>query len=381
MSRANQHELTRALQAALLKLSQEYAFIYLDAERRIVGWGAAAQQVFGYTEEEVIGVNARLLFTPDDQALGLDQHELDVALADSRAEDDRWHVRKDGARIWVHGAVEAFRDDSGKLLGYVKVVRDRTDMRAQLEGLEREVTQATQRWDEGRQVMRTLGHEMRNPLGPLLNCAHILERSSSDPGVQKVAGIVRTQVSVLTSLAEDLLDVVRTERGKLSRQRDRVDLRDLVQEQAAASVGAAAERGVDLKVLVPSGPIWAEVDRGRIAQVLQNLVGNAVKYTPSGGHVWCKLTREGTDAVLRVQDTGIGIPAEELPRIFELFTRGAQATELEPGGLGVGLAIAQQVLQEHRGNIQARSGGTGKGSEFLLRLPSADPEPGLSAST
>jgi len=353
--------------------TRQFGFIYLDPQGRIVGWKGAAEEIFGYTEAEVIGTPASLLFTDEDRQRGLDEHELAMAEERSRSEDDRWHVRKDGTRIWASGAVEAIRDASGQLLGYLKVVRDRTDLRIQAESNEHELAGLRQQADAIQGVLRTLGHEMRNPLAPLMNTAHLLERGSHDEGVRRKAVIIRAQVQTLARLADDLLHAVRAEHGQVVLQKERVDLKDVLQDQVASFAPVAAERGIHLQAVLPSGALPVELDRARFAQVIQNLVSNAIKYTPQGGQVWCKATQEASEVLLRIEDTGMGIDPATLPRIFDLFTRGPDAADREPGGLGVGLAIAYQIVKQHGGTIQARSPGVGKGSEFTVRLPGVIP--------
>jgi PAS domain S-box-containing protein len=143
----------------------------------VVDWRGAAELVFGHTWQEALGRHiGELLFTPEDRAKGFHQHELEVAARDSRAEDDRWHMRRDGTRIWITGSVDAIRDDGGNLLGYVKVARDRTDLHSWTEGLEHERERLQAAHQRTLQFLRTLGHEMRNPMAPLQNSAFILQK-------------------------------------------------------------------------------------------------------------------------------------------------------------------------------------------------------------
>jgi PAS domain S-box-containing protein len=369
MSSTTKQQLSDAILRVFPQQTNEYACIILDRDGRIVGWRGAAELIFGYAEEEVLGAPGALIFTTEDAARGLDRHELAVAGRDSRSDDCRWHVRKDGTRIWASGSVEAVRDEAGDVLGYVKLVRDRTDLRIQVEGLENEAAALRQRLQTKRQVLQTMAHEMRNSLAPLLNTANLLERAPQGDATHRKAEIIRTQVATLSRLANDLLNVVGMESGHFELQKGRVDLRDLIQQQIAGFAPMASERQLLLEAILPAGPLLAELDRTRFVQVIQNLVINAIKYTPAGGRIWCKATQEGPEVVLRVQDTGIGIDAATLPRIFDLFTRGREAADLEPHGLGVGLAIAYQIVTQHGGSIQARSAGADKGSEFSVRLP------------
>lgn len=377
MAHPDPGDLAKVLHELFLTQTKEYAFIAMDTGGRIVGWAGAAEKVLGYSAAEVEGRSISLVFTAEDRARGLDQHELAVAMHNSRSEDDRWHLRKDGNRIWVTGTVDAIRGADGELLGFMKTVRDRTDLRMQLEALENELEAASQARERTNQFLRTLGHEMRNPLAPLQSSAQILERIGGDERLARVAEIMHSQIATLRRLADDLMDATRLDAGQLELDRTREDLRTLVEECVAGYGGAAASRGVVLEAVLPPEPLWLDIDRARLLQVLNNLVSNAIKYTPAGGRVWCKATQEDDEAVLRVEDNGMGIDPAVLPRIFDLFTRDPRAEQMEPGGMGIGLAVVHQVVRLHGGNVQARSAGRGHGSEFVVRLPVAEAaEPG-----
>lgn len=355
------------------EVTREYAVICLDPGGRIVGWLGGAGEIFGYEEHEVIGAPLGLLFTEDDRARGVDAQELQIASTGSRSEDERWHVRKDGTRIWITGTLQAVADPQGELLGYVKIARDRTDLQTRVERLEQRVAAAEAAEMGVRAFVRTLGHEMRNPLTPLQNSAYILRRASSSPEtVVKVAAIVEDQVRALRRMAEDLMDASRIELGKVPLHLERIDLREPLHDICAGFQDSARAKGVELTCILPKGVLYANVDPERFQQVMQNLISNAIRYTLTGGQVWIKATQEEAEVVIRVQDTGVGIGAEMLPKLFTLFSREAKAEDLEPSGLGIGLAVVKGLVELHRGTVQARSSGAGKGSEFTVRLPAAD---------
>ena len=349
---------------------RDYALMLLDPEGVIVGWLWGSQEVFGYSEGEVVGRSFSFLFVADDLAKGLDRHELEIAARDSRSQDDRWHLRKDGQRIWASGTVTALRDEGG-VRGFVKVVRDRTDLRLGNEARANKLAETEAALDRTRRFLQTLGHELRNPLSPIKTSAHLLPRLSDDPRVRKVAETIGNQVAVLERITADLMDVSRLEHRKLELRLAQVDARALVEEEAAGQSAAAKAKGVALQALTPEHPIPALVDPDRLRQALGNMLSNAIKYTPSGGQVWAKVTMEAEDLVVRVQDTGIGIDPDTLPRIFELFTQENRAKDLVPGGLGIGLAMVRQIAALHGGVVEARSAGKGKGAEFTLRIPAS----------
>nr|WP_269129404.1 PAS domain-containing sensor histidine kinase [Ramlibacter alkalitolerans] len=347
----------------------------LDPAGVIVGWLGGGEGIFGYREQEIVGCKSSTLFVPDDVALGLDQYELDVARQSGRSHDDRWHVRADGTRIWISGTVTAVRSAAGELRGFLKIMRDRTDMRMTAEHRANQLDTIEGAMQRTHRFVQTLGHELRNPLGPIKTSAMILTRASQDPRILKVAQTITDQVGVLERIATDLVDVARLQHRKLELRLTEFDVRGLLEEEVAAQAQRAAAKGLRLETLLPEHPLLLVADADRLHQAVANLLTNAIKYTPDGGSIWVKVTQEGDDMVLRVQDTGIGIAPEMLPRIFQIFTQESRASDLVPGGLGVGLAIVSQIAELHGGAAEARSGGSGKGSEFTLRIPRGGPTP------
>ncbi|HEY1230504.1 MAG TPA: PAS domain-containing sensor histidine kinase [Ramlibacter sp.] len=363
----------RELLDLALHTQRDYALVLLDADGIVVGWLGGAERIFGYTADEMLGHQVSVLFAPEDVARKLDVHELEVARRNSDSQDDRWHVRKDGTRIWVTGTVTALRDEGG-LRGYIKIMRDRTDERIGAENRANHVDAADVALDRTHRFLQTLGHELRNPLAPIKNAAYIARRGSNDPRVQKAADTIVAQVGVLERLTSDLMDVSRLQHRKLDLQLSEFDIRALLEDEAAGQRLPATAKDIRLDAVLPAHPLPLVADASRVRQAVSNLLVNAIKYTPAGGTVWLKATQEAQDIVIRVQDTGIGIAPHVLPRIFELFTQESRASDLVPGGLGVGLAIVAQIAELHGGIAQARSAGTGKGSEFTLRLPRGGPQ-------
>ncbi len=359
----------------LIRQSRDHAFVLLDTGGRITAWRGAAQDILGYTEDEVLGEPASLLFTPEDNAIGLSGLELRVAAAKGRCEDDRWHVRKDGLRVWISGVVTALTAD-GELLGYAKVMRDRTDVRGQLDTYKNRSEQYGRRLADQDAVFARVAHEMRNALAPIRHGAELLVRSA-EAGQRLLAfSMVERQMGVLERMLQDLTDAARINAGKLELRRRRFDLVQVLHAVAEALRTRAAQKGHALAELLPEGAVMIEADPERVHQVVFNLLDNAIKYTPAGGRIWLKCTLEDADAVVRVQDTGVGIPAELLPVIFEMFTQEAPMDA--EGGYGIGLSLVKELVQAHQGVVEVRSEGRGKGTEFTVRLPISGRPPGPS---
>ncbi len=227
------------------------------------------------------------------------------------------------------------------------------------------------------QFLAMLGHELRNPLAPLTTAIDLLSLRGEDPHTrERCLGIMGRQVRHLTRMVDDLVDVARVAQGKVELRPERVDLRSVVERSVEVAGLLLQERGHKLVVTQPPRRLEAFADPVRLEQVLVNLLSNAARYTPPGGRVELALSREGDEACLLVRDTGVGLSAEDLARVFLLFEQVAPFAGAK--GLGVGLTIAKRLVELHGGTIEARSAGRGRGSEFLVRLPllaGAEPAP------
>ncbi|HTP24047.1 MAG TPA: PAS domain S-box protein, partial [Anaeromyxobacteraceae bacterium] len=231
--------------------------------------------------------------------------------------------------------------------------------------------EAHRRKDE---FLAMLSHELRNPLAPIRNSVYILEHT--DPTGQQATrarAVVKRQVEHMTRLVDDLLDVTRVSRGKIELQRDRVDLREVVVRAAEDYRLAMSDRGIAFRTSLPGAKIWVNADVTRIAQVVTNLLHNALKFTRSGDEVILSLHTTEDCAEIGVRDTGIGIDPELLPRLFEAFVQGKRTLARTEGGLGLGLALVKGIAELHGGSVRVESEGVGKGAEFVVRLPIAAP--------
>ena len=358
--------------------TRDHAVIFLSPDGVVEAWAGAAQRLFGYPQHAAIGLPFSVIFTPQDRALGLDCQELELARRSGRSEDDRWHVRQDGSQFWASGVLEALRDRNGTLLALCKTVRDRTDIRTQILALQNQVAAQHEQLRHQQHVAACVAHELRNPLMPILSAVTVLQKSPQADLRARAFEIIERQFGVLKRLVDDLSGwsqrtAATAEMGShagstalaLATQRVCVQAALGAVSQSLAPLATAQEQR--LCQVLPPVPIWVVADPVRLEQMLHNLVGNAIKYTPPGGCISLSATVEGDMAVMRVEDDGVGIAAHVLPHIFELFTREGRAVQVP--GSGVGLAVVKELARQHGGNVEARSPGAGKGSLFALRLP------------
>ena len=353
----------------LLAQCEDYALFFATPEGTVTEWYHGAERIFGYAADEIVGRSGKMLFNKEDLERGAADHEMALSLMAGRAEDDRWHVRKDGTLFWGSGVLFALRDASGAHVGFAKIVRNRTDVKAQTEALENQLKALLAGQEKTRVFLATLGHEMRNPLTPLTNAARLLRVDPSGRPSEEALRIIDRQVAQLTRLVEDLMDTTRISAGKVQLKLEVLDLTEVFEAAAETARPLAEARGHEFQVVPIAGAVPVCADAQRLQQVFANLLDNAIKYTSSGGRIVFNLTTEGGDAIVRVEDNGIGMSAEILPRIFDLFTQEDASRKAVGGGLGLGLALVRDLVELHGGTVQGRSDGRDKGSVFTVRLP------------
>ncbi len=219
------------------------------------------------------------------------------------------------------------------------------------------------------EFLALLSHELRNPLAPIANAVKILQLHQNKDSIQQQAhAIIERQVGNLKHLIDDLLEVSRITTGQIQLQRGRIDVRCALDRAMETARPLIVQRRHKLTLSVPPQPLWLYADAARLEQVVVNLLTNAAKYTDEGGQLWLSVEQEGDTAVLRVRDTGIGIAAELLPRIFDMFTQAERSLDRAQGGLGIGLCLVRRLVDLHGGSVEAKSV-VGEGSEFVVRLP------------
>ena len=349
--------------------AKEYAVFLVGLDGHLLCWNAGAERIFGYQSNEIIGQHFSRFFSPEDILTGQPEHELKTALADGRADSNCWQVRKDGTRFWCQATVTPLLDENKQARSFARVMHDLT---------ESEAVQAQRKRADGlaeanrskEEFMALLSHELRSPLSPILNALNILRQMrTNDPIIEQAGNIIDRQVGVMVRLVDDLLDISRITKGKLRLTKEQVELRVVVNHAAETARPFMDARKHDFSVSLPTEPIWVEADPARMEQVVVNLLNNAAKYTDTGGLIRMTVSQEGDEAVIRVRDNGVGIAPELLPHIFELFTQVDGSLGRSYGGLGIGLALARNLVEMHEGRLQASSAGLGKGCEFTIKLP------------
>jgi two-component system CheB/CheR fusion protein len=356
---------------------KDYAIITMDAEGLTTSWNEGAQRVFGYTAGEMIGRPLDVLFVPEDRAQGAPEEELRRARDNGRAEDERWHLRKDGSRFYCSGVTSPLFD--GEFQGYAKIARDQT-ARVRHESEREEAInheQAGRTHAESASAMKdeflaVMAHELRHPLNLIHINVELLSRlpelRHSDLG-RRAASLIRSSVISQAKIIDDLLDMSRVRTGKLTLSMAPVAIEPVVRSIVDVMHGDPSAR--EMSITVESQLDGQQVlgDVVRIEQVVMNLLSNAIKFTPAGGAIKVVLATDGPQLRLDVVDSGQGIAPSFLPHVFDMFGQSGSATTRSKGGLGIGLALVHEIVALHGGRLEAASDGPGKGACFSVWLP------------
>jgi len=478
-------------QRAILESAKDYAIIALDNERRVSTWNAGAERMLGYKDTEITGQSGDIFFLPHDRAKGAPEDEAQRAMRYGRAENERWHLRKDGSRFFGSGVTTPLLDEKGQASGLLKVMRDLTAQKQAEEALktsqerlqkalsiptvgvfffdengvltgsndsflamsgysrhqvenkqvnlneiiltewiskmqqamkelkttgrsaplekklhrpdgsewwglcsgaqlntnefveyvldityrknaEEALLEADRRKDE---FLALLAHELRNPMATLSNTLMVLELTGGQNEIlpiQNALPMMRREVSQLVRLMDDLLDVSRINQGKIVLKFEDLDFTGLIKDTVQSTRPLVESAGRTLHIELPDRPLFLKGDYTRLTQLVHNLLTNALKFTHEDGEIWLTLSEQDGQAVLRIRDNGIGIPADQLERIFGLFAQVDASRTRSQGGLGLGLTLVKEFAEKHGGHVEAKSAGPDQGSEFVIYLPLKD---------
>jgi len=353
--------------------TRDYAIITLDTEGLVTSWNNGAKITFGYDEEETLGKPADIIFVPEDRAAGIPQREMAKARDAGRAEDERWHQRKDGSRFYCSGVMTPLVN--AHLRGYVKIARDLTDARNQQLQQESRLNQTRNSVQLKDEFFAIMSHELKHPLNLIQLHAELLSRrpeTAASPLLSRSAQTIQQAVRSQARIIDDLLDLSRVRTGKLKLNRAPLDFRALIDEIVEVASVEADSRRIDLNIeqRLDQEPLIIEADPTRIEQIVWNLVNNALKFTADGGKVTLIAEPEQGMARLQVSDDGQGIEAEFLPKVFDLFNQAdGRHAQRNRDGLGIGLSLVRQLAEAHGGRVDVASPGPEQGSTFSVWLP------------
>jgi PAS domain S-box-containing protein len=355
-----------ALRLSAIVESSDDAIVSKDLNGVVMSWNRAAERMFGYTADEVIGRSITIIIPPErineeDHVLGCIRRGVSV----HHYETERRH--KDGHLLQVSLTVSPIRTPEGTIIGASKIARDigeRNRLMAELERVNRVK-------DE---FLATLSHELRTPLNAILGYARLLRSGIVDESRRMGAlETIERNATALAQLVADVLDVSRITSGKMRFDVEPCDLGAVMRSAVDSLRPALDAKGIELSQHVEAGSVVVKGDPNRLQQVFWNLLSNAVKFTPPGGRIDIAITRQGTTVRAAVRDSGRGIAPNLLPHIFERFNQGDNSTTRDVGGLGLGLALVRHFVEMHGGSVWAESDGPGKGATFTVDLPAQRP--------
>jgi PAS domain S-box-containing protein len=385
--RGHEEELRRSEERFRLLIEgvADYAIFMLDPNGQVATWNSGAERIKGYTATEIIGQHFSVFYPDEARESRWPEHELQVAAEKGTFTDIGWRLRKDGTTFWANVTITALRDDAGKLLGYAKITRDLTEAK-RVEAIENVNQQREEMLDAERsarmtaqratrlkdEFLATLSHELRTPLSAILGWTQVLLRGATPKGPdeqKRAIEVIDRNARAQVQLIDDLLDLSRIMTGKLRLDLHQVSFSSIVEAAVDSAKPAAEAKGIRLKAILGAGQDVVSADSNRLQQVVWNLLTNAIKFTPKGGQVQVLLQRVNSHLELTVSDTGVGIPPNYLPNVFDRFSQKDTSTTRAFGGLGLGLAICKQLVELHGGVITAVSEGEGKGATFSVHLP------------
>lgn len=351
----------------------DYAILMLDPEGRIASWNAGAERIKGYKHDEIIGQHFSCFYPAEDVEQGKPAYELKVATEQGRFEDEGWRVRKDGSRFWANVVITALRDGTGRLRGFGKVTRDFTERKRAEEVMLRakEEAERTSRFKD--QFLSTMSHELRTPLNAVLGFSDLLADERYGPLNEKqrrYINHIHTGGKHLLTLITDILDLSKIEAGRMELAIENLSVQSAFSEVLSAMQPLADKKSHSLSARAEAG-LAVRADGTRFKQILMNLIGNAIKFTPDGGRIELSGLQEDGRVRIEVKDNGPGIPDEEKKRIFEAFYRLRESVK-KSEGTGLGLAITQRLVELHGEELRLNSQ-AGQGSCFYFSLPAAVP--------
>lgn len=346
------------------------AVVIIDGDGVIARVNGQTEKLFGYQREELVGRPLEMLMP--ERYRGSHVAETRAYAADPHPRPmgsglDLFGLRKDGHEFPIDVSISPLPPESGFLVSTIRDMTSHRRLEEELRKRTRELEEADRQKDN---LLSAVAHELRSPLSVLTLGTQVLKLRYADTAIrEQTLSSFGRQTALMARLIEDLLDLNRDRCGTLTLRREVVDLRRVVTEAVEMGRPVVESRKEHLEVAEVTEPLWVSGDPARLVQVVSNLVINAAKYTPEGGHIWVSEGREGETVTLRIRDDGVGIPKEMLSQVFELFTQVDPAADSGAGGLGIGLYLVRRLVELHGGSVEAASDGFNKGSEFIVRLP------------
>jgi len=360
----------------MVEAVRDYAIFMLDPNGYVASWNTGAERIKGYSAAEIIGQHFSVFYPQEAVETGHPQHELEIAVAEGRFEEEGWRVKKDGGKFWANVVITAVRDETGALVGFAKVTRDLTERRnAELKAKEdaRRVAASETANVAKSTFLTAMSHELRTPLNAIGGYTELLTLGLGGPTTPEQLDYlerIRRSQQHLLGIISDLLNFSRIEAGTLTYDIRQLSLKLVIEGVVPLIEPQAAAKEIVLKTDTTTHDCLVLGDRAKVDQILLNLLSNAIKFTDSLGTVTVECNESGNTASIAVVDTGSGIPPDKLDAIFEPFVQLGRSLSSAHEGTGLGLAISRELARAMNGNLTVSSK-VDSGSTFTLTLPRA----------
>ena len=344
------------------------AIYFKDAGGKFIRANDAMARRLGVADPRTIAGKSVFEVTNQEGALALHQEDQTV-LRSGEPQHEKLEKRSDrgGDEEWDMVTRLPLRDARNAIVGVIVVFRNVTEQKQ----ADEKIKEAVRRRD---QFLAMLSHELRNPLGAIVTATALLKSETQGAEADRFLEVLDRQSKQMSGLLDDLLEASRVTQNKIELKKRVVDLKAISRDAADAARALADAAGVELSVRIDAAPLTVDGDPTRLQQIQVNLLSNATKYTPRGGHVWLEVEADGREAVIRVRDDGTGIPPDMLHSVFDLFVQSSRTLDRSAGGLGLGLTLVRALVSMHGGSVAVESEGEGRGSEFVVRLPLVEAE-------
>jgi two-component system CheB/CheR fusion protein len=367
--------------ALIISSLQDYSIITTDRNLMINCWCAGAEKIFGYQREEILGKHIGIIFTEEDKENGVPQQEMVTALKEGKASDNRWHIGKDGKMFFAFGLMFPINDRENKLIGFVKILRDLTERKMAEDAFRKKMRELEELNNHKDTILAILSHDLRSPLGSIIEITEYLKNFIDEiepEEVKKMLAVLNQSSTTELEILDSLLEWARIRYASEAFSPILCNLHNAVNKVYDHLSELASTHMVKLANEVDDS-IVVFADKKMLFSILQNLVSNSIKFTGSGGKITVSASTHDSTVTVQVQDTGIGMSADQVSKLFTPQVKTLAQARKEEKGAGIGLLLVKNFLEKNRGEIWVKSA-KGKGSSFFFTLPvKADAQPVFSA--
>ncbi len=368
--RKNKYVPTAEFYSQIIDSLQDYSVFTLDNEFKINSWSAGSSKIFGYETEEVIGKPFNTIFTEEDIKNGIPENEIEKALKEGRATDNRWHIAKDRSLFYAYGVVFPLVGSDGDMLGYVKILRDLTQQKRNEDAIKKHIRDLKDLNAHKESVLAILSHDLRSPLANIIQATEYLKESyhtMKPDEIQRMLDMLFKSAKGELAMLDYLVEWARVKYASDVFSPTKIKLTEYINKVFDSLIESASIKMINLHQEIEED-IFVFVDGKMLISIIQNIVANAIKHTEKGGSIDISATRKEDKIIVRVKDTGIGMSKEVMDNLFTPQIKTLSEARKKNKGAGIGLILVKGFLEKNNGEIWVEST-EGKGSSFYFTLP------------